>query len=196
MRSTFLPFICALSVSLFLTACGPSNNIHLLNPKPSPTAVLPAPGVHTISVVRFADKRAEHQTIGVRRDGSAFTTQDDTAGWVSKALADEIAKSGLAVSYAQNFEQARRGNPDFIVMGNLTQALLKEKSATSMETAFNATYTLANRQKKLINNASASACQSRTGLPTNSAAEGLLRATMLDLVQEMSQKIVATIGLR
>lgn len=196
MRPTFLPLICALSVSLLLTACGPSNNIHLLNPKPSATTVLPAPGAHTVSVVRFADKRADRQSIGVRRDGSAFTTQDDTVGWVSKALADEIAKSGLAVSYAQNFEQARRGNPDFIVMGNLMQASLTEKSATSMETAFNATYTLANRQKKLINNASASACQSRTGLPTNSAAEGLLRATMMDLVKEMAQKIVATTGVR
>lgn len=196
MRPTFLSLICAIFASLLLTGCGPSNNIHLLNPKPSAAAVLPAPGAHTISVVRFADKRAERQTIGVRRDGSAFTTQDDTAGWVSKALADEIAKSGLAVSYAQNFEQARRGNPDFIVMGNLTQASLTEKSATTMETAFNATYTLANRQKKLINNASASASRTRTGLPTNSSAEGLMLASMEDLVKEMSQKIVATTGVR
>jgi hypothetical protein len=128
----------------------------------------------------------------VRRDNSAFVTGDSAADWISRALADELARNGMRVSYAATFNEARNGNPAFMVTGVLDNIWLKEASATELSTELRITYNLANRQKHILKDSFNSA-QSRTGLPTKSAAQDLLLDTLRDLVKPVARKIVQTI---
>lgn len=178
---------------LLLAGCGPSNNIHLKTLPPPATAVLPAPNAPRLTVVMFEDKRPDTSVLGTRRDKSAFVTQDSVAQWISKGLADEIARHGIQVSYALAVHEARKGNPDFLVTGQVEQAILNESSATDMSSALRVSFVLANRQKRLLRE-SLNASQSRTGLPSGSAADTLMLETLKGLVSPMAQKITQTIG--
>lgn len=180
---------------LLLTACGPSNNVRLLPPPPLDASVLPAPNAPRVSVVAFADKRADQTTLGVRRDKSAFVTGDDVAQWVSRALADELARNGLQVTYASTVAQARSGNPDYLVTGELDEAWLREPSTTELSTGLRVNYVLANRQGRILRE-SLNSGQSRTGLPSGSAAENLMLDTLRDLIKPMARKIVQAIEAR
>ncbi|MDR2572965.1 MAG: hypothetical protein LBC94_01245 [Desulfovibrio sp.] len=190
-HTRFVPHLPLLFI-LLLAACGPSNNVRLLPQPPLDAAVLPAPNAPTITVVTFSDSRSDRTSLGVRRDNSAFVTSDSVADWVSRALADELARNGMQVSYASTFKQARNGNPDYMVTGELNSLWLKEISATELSTELRVTYYLANRQKRLLKDSFNSA-QSRTGLPTSSAAENLLLDTLRDLAKPVAHKVVQTI---
>ncbi|MDR0815932.1 MAG: hypothetical protein LBN28_00800 [Desulfovibrio sp.] len=182
----------SLLVTLLLTACGPSNNVRLLNQPPLDAAVLPAPNAAHVCVVTFADKRSDMTSLGVRRDNSAFVTSDNISDWVSRALADELARNGMQVSYSTMVKQASSGNPDYLVTGELSALWLRETSATDLATELSINYTLANRQNRILRDAYHSS-QSRSGLPSSSAAENLLLDTLRDLVKPVARKIVQTI---
>lgn len=192
MKHFRLVFRFSLLAVLLLAACGPSNNVRLLSPPPLDASTLPAPNAPRVSVVIFADKRADQTSLGQRRDNSAFVTADNVAQWMSKALADELARNGLQVSYAVSVSQARSGNPDYLVTGEVDEAWLRETSATEMSTNLRVNYVLANRQGRLLRE-SLNSSQSRTGLPSGAAAENLMLETLRDLVKPMARKIVQTI---
>ncbi|MDR2055268.1 MAG: hypothetical protein LBQ10_05300, partial [Desulfovibrio sp.] len=65
-------------------------------------------------------------------------------------------------------------------------------SATELSTELRVTYFLANRQKRILKDSFNSA-QSRTGLPTSTAAENLLLDTLRDLVKPVARKIVQSV---
>ena len=111
---------------------------------------------------------------------------------ISRALADELARNGMQVTFALNVGQARSGNPDYLVTGQVDEAWLRETSATDLATNLRVNYVLANRQGRLLRE-SLSSSQSRTGLPSGAAAENLMLETLRDLVKPMAQKIVQTI---
>ena len=187
-----LRIVLCVSLLALLAACGPSNNVRLLPPPPLDAAVLPAPNAPRVTVVTFEDKRMDQTVIGVRRDNSAFVTTDNVAQWISKALADELARNGMQVSYSLSVNEARKGNPDFLVTGQIDEANIRETSTTDMSTSLRANYVLANRQARILRE-SLNASQSRTGLPSGSAADNLMLETLRDLVKPMAQKIVQTI---
>lgn len=174
-----------------LAACGPGNSVRLL-PPPLDNSVLPAPNAPRLVVVSFADKRADSSALGMRRDGSSFTASEDVALWVSRALADELGRHSLQVSFATNVNQARSANPDYMVTGALEEAWLRESSATELSSSLCAQFTLANRSGRMLRE-TLNSSQSRTGLPSGAAAENLLLDTLRDLVKPMAQKIVQTI---
>ncbi|WP_417292425.1 hypothetical protein [Desulfovibrio porci] len=191
-RNVTAALLSGLLTVLLLSACGPSNNVRLLPPPPLDASVLPAPNAPRVSVVTFADKRQDQSALGVRRDKSAFVTGDDVAQWISRALADELARNGMQVTFALNVNQARSGNPDYLVTGQVDEAWLRETSATDLSTNLRVNYVLANRQGRLLRE-SLNSSQSRSGLPSGAAAENLMLETLRDLVKPMAQKIVQTI---
>lgn len=186
-------FQCLLIVGTFLlSACGPSNTVQLLAPA-IPNNVLPAPNAPRVSVVAFEDKR-DSQDLGVRRDGTAFVGSQDASQWVSQALADELRRCGLQVSYALTPDQARGGNPDYIVTGTLDKAWLREMSATELVCDLSATFRVASRSGKLSNRETLNAGQTRNGLPSGDVAQDLMVTTLRDLIQPMARKIQTIIG--
>lgn len=191
MKITFSHLLLIVLSLTLLSACGPSNEIHLLNVTPPKVSVLPKPNAPKVTVVEFKDSR-EETIIGQRRDASSFTSSDNPTLWLSHTLADALAKHGLQVSYTKSIEQARKGNPDYIVWGRLNKLWLKESSATNLETTIEAVVNLSNRQGRIMHEPS-SVSESRGGLPSSSAAEVLLRSSMVDLVEPMAEKIATTI---
>lgn len=194
-RSMPVVLLALLGAVFLLSACGPSNTVRLLPPPPLDASVLPAPNAPSVSVVSFEDKRVDTSSVGVRRDGSAFTTSGDVAEWISRALADELARSGFQVTFAANVNQARSGNPDYLVTGQVDEVWLKENSSLEITSQMRVKCALANRKGRLWSE-SCNASQSRSGLPSGSTADNLLLDTLRDLVKPMAQKIVQTIDAR
>ncbi|WP_304473226.1 hypothetical protein [uncultured Desulfovibrio sp.] len=190
-RHVTFALLSGLLAALLLAACGPSNNVRLL-PPPLDASVLPAPSAPRVSVVTFADQRQDQSALGVRRDKSAFVTGDDVPQWISRALADELARNGMQVTFALNVNQARSGNPDYLVTGQVDEVWLREASATDISSTLRVSYVLANRQGRLLRE-SLNASQSRSGLPSGAAADNLMLETLRDLVKPMAQKIVQAV---
>lgn len=178
--------------SLALAACGPGNTVRLLPPPPIDAASLPAPNAPSVSVVCFADKRADPEIVGKRRDGSAFTTSNDAAQWISRALADELARRGLRVTYAMDTAQARSGNPDYLVTGIVEQVWLSESSAVELSSQIRVQCTLANRKGRIWSETTNSS-QTQGGLLSGAAADALLQETMRGIVEPVAAKILSTV---
>ena len=105
MPRLLLPVFLAAAMGM-LTACGPSNTIHL-QPYKAASSVLPGPTAPTISVVKFQDQRPDPSSLGKRRDGSYFTTMDSASEWFSRSIVDALSARGYQVSYAQSTAEAR-----------------------------------------------------------------------------------------
>ena len=179
-------------LAFLATACGPANSVRLLPPPFQEGAVLPGPKAPRVTVVAFDDKRQDMTVIGSRRDNTAFVTNDSVTQWISKALADELARNGLQVSYSDSLSQARAGNPDYLVTGDVDQVWLREKSATDLSTQMRVNYSVANRQSRIYKE-TLNASQSRTVMPTGSAADNIMLDTLRELIKPMAQKIVQAI---
>lgn len=175
-----------------LAACGPGNSVRLLPAPPLEAASLPAPNAPSVCIVNFGDNRMDPAAVGVRRDGSSFTTTGDVALWISRSLADELARKGFRVTFAMAASQAKSANPDYIVTGVVQEVWLKEASATEMSVQMRMDCTLANRKGKLWTE-SCSTSQTKTSLPSGSFADNLLLDTMRDLIGPVAQKIYSTI---
>lgn len=183
--SPFLSLALLLMACTLLGACGPSNTVRLVY-KPADSSVLPAPGAPRVTVVQFTDKRANTQ-LGVRRDNSSFVANAPVAEWLSRSLADELARLGLQVSYATTIDQARSGNPDYIITGNIEEMWLKESSSTELSATIRASMSLSNRKGRILSD-SLSAGQTRKALPSANTAEELLSDTLQELVTPAAQK--------
>ena len=179
-------------LAFLATACGPANSVRLLPPPFQEGAVLPGPKAPRVTVVAIDDKRQDMTVIGSRRDNTAFVTNDSVTQWISKALADELARNGLQVSYSDSVNQARAGNPDYLVTGDVDQVWLREKSATDLSTQMRVNYSVANRQSRIYKE-TLNASQSRTVMPTGSAADNIMLDTLRELIKPMAQKIVQAI---
>lgn len=189
----FLAITSLILFSLALCACGPGNTVRLLPAPAIEAANLPSPTAPSISVVSFTDKRHDPEIVGKRRDGSAFTTSEDAAQWISRALADDLARKGMQVTFAHTTAQARSGNPDYLVTGIVDQVWLNEASSMELTAQMRVQCSLANRKGKLWTETTNSS-QTYGGLLSGSSANKLLLDTLQDLVQPVAQKIIATIG--
>lgn len=186
-------FCClAIFAMSILAACGPGNSVRLLPPPPIPASTIPAPNAPSITVVNFTDERIDPGAIGVRRDGSAFTTQENVPLWISRALADELARNGLRVTFANSTSQARSGSPDYLLTGQINEVWLKEVSATEMSVQMRVNASLASRKGKIWSE-SCNSSQTKSNLPGTGSADNLLQDTMRDLVKTIAQKIILTI---
>ena len=172
---------------LLLASCGPSNTVRLL-PLKQDASVLPAPTSSTISVVQFADKRADKSSLGLRRDQSYFTSIDSAPKWLSEGIADKLSANGYKVTYARSMSEGVKGTPDYILTGSLESLNIKEQSATSFEVSMRVKYVLSDKDKKVVLE-TLTANQTRTTLPSNSAIESLLQNTLADIVNPMYDKV-------
>lgn len=187
------PLLILLFIMAFgIAACGPGNQVTLLPPPPLDASTLPPPNAPSVSVVSFDDDRMDSATIGTRRDGSAFVTNGDVPLWISRALADELARNGLRVTFAANTNQARSGNPDYLVTGNVSEVMLKEDSAMQLSAQMRISCTLANRKGRIWTE-SCNSSQTRSSLPSGASADNLLLDTLKDLIKPIAKKILVSI---
>lgn len=181
-----------LPLLLLLAACGPGNHIRLLPPPSLSGQSLPPPNAPSISVVRFEDKRKDFHSVGARRDGSAFTTSQNVAEWISRALADELARSKFQVTYAASVSEARAANPDYLVTGRVDDVWLKEDSRLELTASMRINLALASRKGRLWSE-TCNSSQTKAGIPSSGWADELLLDTLKDLLRPTTLKIVQTI---
>ena len=81
---------------------------------------------------------------------------------------------------------------DYLVTGDVDQVWLREKSATDLSTQMRVNYSVANRQSRIYKE-TLNASQSRTVMPTGSAADNIMLDTLRELIKPMAQKIVQAI---
>lgn len=179
-------------ILLTLAACGPGNTVRLMPPPPLQASTLPAPNAPSVCVVNFSDNRVDPHAIGVRRDGSYFRTSGDVPLWISRALADDLARQGFRVTFSMTANQAKSSNPDYLVTGIIQEVWLKEMSATEMSAQMRMECSLASRKGRLWSE-SCNTSQTKNGLPSSSFADNLLLDTMKDLVMPAAQKIYQTV---
>lgn len=184
----FFKCLFSLFIMAFLTACGPGNTVRLLPAPALEASSLPAPTAPSICVVNFKNDRKNPGIIGERRDGSSFSANEDVETWISRYLADELARKGYRVTFALTAIEGRNSAPDYLVTGIVNEVWLKENSATEMSAQMRISCTLANRKGKLWTEL-CNSNQTKTGFPFSEAADVLLQDTLEELVKPVIQKI-------
>lgn len=182
-----------LSLAILCAACGPGNTVRLIPPPALSGQSLPAPNAPSICVVNFEDGRSDEYSVGVRRDGSAFTTNQNMSEWIGRALADELARDGLRVTYAVSVAQARSGNPDYLVTGRVDNVWLKEDGRLQLTSSMRVNLALANRKGRIWSE-TCNSSETKAGLPSKGWADDLLLSTLKDLIKPIAQKIVQTVN--
>ena len=182
-----------LSLAILCAACGPGNTVRLIPPPALSGQSLPAPNAPSICVVNFEDGRSDEYSVGVRRDGSAFTTNQNMSEWISRALADELARDGLRVTYAVCVAQARSGNPDYLGTGRVDNVWLKEDGRLQLTSSMRENLALANRKGRIWSE-TCNSSETKAGLPSKGWADDLLLSTLKDLIKPIAQKIVQTVN--
>ncbi len=113
-----------------LAGCfGRDNTVKLVYDRSGVSAV-PAATAPRVVVVMFEDRRGRIE-IGVHKDGSPFNPASSVSEWASQGFADELAKQGAQVSLASSMQQARSGNPQYIITGRVEHVWLTEKNISS-----------------------------------------------------------------
>lgn len=185
--SLFSCVIMALAV-LVLSGCLAKNELRLLYDAPGSNAV-PLATAPRIVVVQFEDKRSTAD-LGVRKDGTAFQSSASVAGWVTQALADELARQGVQVSVALSMAQAQVSKPDYIVGGTVDKVWLIEKNISS----YQAEIRLQTRMQSALQpevTRTFTANQEKAGIPGAKLAEDTLSSTLSDVLVGAASAIVS-----
>ena len=185
----FVPVL-LLAVLFALNSCAPGSTVRLLH-RPADAPQIPASTAPSISVVQLKDVRT-NSYIGVRRDNTPFIPNGAVPEWVTRSLADALTRQGLRVTYAQNLEEARASQPQYILTGELQELWIRESSSTEISASVKALIAVTGHKGRLINEGVTSAL-SRQGLPSSAAAEELLYNTVQELVQSVANKTKQTI---
>ena len=174
--------------ALFLTAC--AQNVVRLN-NPSSQTVIAKTGAPSVCVVLFEDKRGKSE-IGQRRNGDLFLPRSSVDDWVSRAMADALVRHGLVVTYAQDLEQAKQSNPNYIATGGIEEVWLKESSLTTLTCSMRATVSLLRGNGTHVFKNTFTASLSKRVIPGTDSAPDVLTETLGDIVQPAAQKIEQT----
>lgn len=106
-----------------LIGCGGKNTVDL---RYAPAGINVAPCAKTISVVALEDKRKQ-TAVGETKDGDLFFGTTPVTEWVSKALYDELARSGCRVEY---HEKEYDFDTDYTLVGEIEEIFVKQNSLT------------------------------------------------------------------
>jgi len=179
------------AVLFALCACAPGSTVRLLN-RPAEAPQIPSAAAPGIAVVQLKDARPDPY-IGVRRDNTPFVPGGAPHEWVTRSLADALARQGLRVTYAENIEAARASQPQYILTGELQEMWIREVSRTEMAVSVKTFISISGQKGKLLNEGVTSSL-SKQGVPSASAAEELLYNTLQEVVQIVANKAQQSIA--
>ena len=190
MKKTFsalFSFAVMFVAALALSGCLAKNEVSLLYDAGAPKAV-PAATAPRIVVVQFEDARGSAE-LGLRKDGTAFQSSASVAGWVTQALADELAARGAQVSVALSPAQAELNQPQYVVSGSVEKVQVMEKGV--------AAYVAEVRVQTHLRSASQgevtrtfTAQQEKTGLPGPRLVESTLAGALAEALSSAAASIM------
>ena len=182
--------LCAV-FALALTGCLAKNNdVRLLYDTQVPQAV-PAATAPRIVVVQFEDKRTTAD-LGVRKDGTAFQSSASVPGWVTQALADELAARGAQVSVALSMAQAQMNQPQYIVTGTVENVQLVEKSLTTCQASIRLQTHLYSSTQSAVTRSFASQFE-KTGIPGAKLGEATLSGALAEALGNAAASVMGSL---
>ena len=190
-RFSLLSCFVMLFAVLALTGCLAKNNdVRLLYDTQVPQAV-PAATAPRIVVVQFEDKRTSAD-LGVRKDGTAFQSSASVPGWVTQALADELAARGAQVSVALSMAQAQMNQPQYIVTGTVENVQLVEKSLTTCQAAIRLQTHLYSNTQSAVTRSFASQFE-KTGIPGAKLGEATLSGALAEALGNAATSVMGSL---
>ena len=123
MKATISVGLIILLAFATVIGCGGKNTVDL---RYAPAGINVAPCSKAVSVVELVDKR-EQTAVGETKDGDLFFGKTSVTEWVSKALYDELAKSGCRVEY---HEKEYDFDTDYTLVGEIEELFVKQNSLT------------------------------------------------------------------
>lgn len=190
-RFSLLSCFVMLFAALALTGCLAKNNdVRLLYDTQVPQAV-PAATAPRIVVVQFEDKRTTAD-LGVRKDGTAFQSSASVPGWVTQALADELAARGAQVSVALSMAQAQMNQPQYIVTGTVENVHLVEKSLTTCQAAIRLQTHLYSSTQSAVTRSFASQFE-KTGIPGAKLGEATLSGALAEALGNAAASVMGSL---
>ena len=190
-RFSLLSCFVMLFAALALTGCLAKNNdVRLLYDTQVPQAV-PAATAPRIVVVQFEDKRTSAD-LGVRKDGTAFQSSASVPGWVTQALADELAARGAQVSVALSMAQAQMNQPQYIVTGTVENVQLVEKSLTTCQAAIRLQTHLYSNTQSAVTRSFASQFE-KTGIPGAKLGEATLSGALAEALGNAATSVMGSL---
>ena len=190
-RFSLLSCFVMLFAALALTGCLAKNNdVRLLYDTQVPQAV-PAATAPRIVVVQFEDKRTSAD-LGVRKDGTAFQSSTSVSGWVTQALADELAARGAQVSVALSMAQAQMNQPQYIVTGTVENAQLVEKSLTTCQAAIRLQTHLYSSTQSTVTRSFSSQFE-KTGIPGAKLGEATLSGALAEALGNAATSVMGSL---
>ncbi len=183
-----MPSRALLLLLLFILLPGCAQNVvHLVYPAPKESVAAKA-DAPSVCVVTFEDRRDKAE-LGLRRDGDKFQPRTNIADWMSRAMADELAQTGLTVTYADNLAQARASNPGYIVTGIIDEVWLTENSLTRYTSTMRVTLSVLHANGSYLTKTNYNSSFSQTVLPTSDAPQSTLSEGLVDLLRPAAQNI-------
>lgn len=189
-RFSLLSCLAMLVAAFALSGCLAKNEVRLLYDAGAEQAV-PSATAPRIVVVQFDDKRTSAE-LGLRKDGTPFETSASVSGWVTQALADELAARGAQVSVALSMAQAQMNQPQYIVSGDIEHVRLTEKNLTSYQAEVRIRTHLQNALQATVTR-SFSAQQEKAGIPGAKLAEDTLSGALAEALRSAAQSIFGSL---
>ena len=173
---------------LLLTGCASSGVVRLLYSPLAPVE-LPLPTAPRVVIVLFADSRGKEE-IGVSRKDLPLMPGSAVTEWISRALADEIARQGAQFSFAPSSQIAQAARPDFLVTGVVEEVWLKETNIASYAAALRLHVRMADLRGAIYEQ-TISTSREKTGVPGMNLAEATLTEALREALTIASTGIAA-----
>ncbi len=179
----------ALMLPLILIGC--TNKTVPLAYTPVGPAAHPAPGATMVTLTALQDQRADTTKIGTQRDGTPFTPAGNISDWISRALADEMTRQGLLVSYTDTPIVTANGMN--IVSGTIDDFSLTEDNILNYAVKIAITLQITDKNGKLLSTESFRTTQTATSMPTEDNIRDLLTNSLRDVVAPAALKVRQTL---
>lgn len=153
-----------------------------------PAGIDMAPCSKSISVVELEDSR-DRTAVGETNEGKLFFGKSSVSEWISKALYDELAKSGCRVEY---HEKEYEFETDYTLIGEIEEVYVKQKSLTDYSASMRLRIAVKADGKKVFGK-SFSSTFDKTTVPSpgvnSKVLTGLLQGLMKEMVPEIRDNL-------
>ena len=151
-----------------------------------PAGIAEAPCSKSIAVVTFEDLR-DDPAIGESGKGKQFMSKTPVNEWVTRALYDELKRSGCKAEYHDKMGDY---DTDFVVTGDVEKAYIKQDSATKYNVDISLKLNIFSDGQKVVSKTYRSNMTKRTG-PSfsfkSSVATQMLQDVMRVAVPELQE---------
>ncbi len=174
---TILRVLLFLGLAL-IVGCASTTTIDLIY---HPIDVDTSPCKSSVAVVALEDQR-ESEAVGEKKDGQQIYTKPDAAEWISRALLEELKKSGCQGEY---HDTGTDFNTDYIVTGAVKKMYFKQVSMSGFASDMKLRIVINKGGQKVLGKEFTSTLKKKT-VP----GSGAYNEVLSELLQNMLREVV------